>query len=199
MTDEIDGYDDDYERPSLVEDRNHRNHWLNRANDLHASAGAIWYSMRSDNHQAVTEKLGLEEGFSMPTACYPVYHMLCGLSLEVLMKAVLVSRGESAPEIHDLNDLASLVGTKRNVNEKRILRFYQESVIWAGRYPIPRKANDQMLRQYWDLANKVLSKPRAVGKESVFTVYVASGATAWEKYDALFRSYRELFDRNHPV
>lgn len=66
MTDEIDGYDDDYERPSLVEDRNHRNHWLNRANDLHASAGAIWYSMRSDNHQAVTEKLGLEEGSVCP-------------------------------------------------------------------------------------------------------------------------------------
>lgn len=112
------------------------------------------------------------------------------------MKAVLVSRGESAPEIHDLNDLASLVGTKRNVNEKRILRFYQESVVWAGRYPIPRKANDQMLRQYWDLANKVLTKPKNIGKETALTFYVSSGATAWEKYDTLYRGYRALFNHH---
>ncbi|MBJ2280139.1 HEPN domain-containing protein [Pseudomonas sp. MF6767] len=197
MTYEIDGYDDDYERPSLVEDRNHRNHWLNRANDLHASAGAIWYSMRSENHQSVSETLGLGKGFSMHTACNPVYHMLCGLSLEVLMKAVLVSRGDAAPEIHDLNELASLVGTKRNINEKRILRFYQESVVWAGRYPIPRKANDQMLRQYWNLANKVLTKPKDKGKETFLTFYVASGATYWEKYDALYKNYSALFDHRY--
>ncbi|MEQ4191162.1 hypothetical protein ABNM11_21120 [Pseudomonas syringae] len=199
MNDEFEGYDDDYERPTLVEDRNHRNHWLNRANDLHASAGAIWFSMKSENHQSVTETLGLGEGFSMSTACDPVYHMLCGLSLEVLMKAVLVSRGDSAPEIHDLNDLASLVGTKRNVNETRILRFYQESVIWAGRYPIPRKANDQKLRQYWDLAHKVLTKPKRMGSETVMTFHVSSGATAWDKFDSLYRSYRDLFDRHHPT
>lgn len=197
MNDELDGYDDAYERPSLVEDRNHRNHWLNRASDLHASAGAIWYSMLSENNQSVTESLGLSKGFSMSTACDPVYHMLCGLSLEVIMKAVLVSRGDDAPEIHDLYELAKLVGMKPNVNEKRILRFYQESVIWAGRYPIPRKANDQMLRQYWDLAHKVLTKPKAISKGSKLTFYVASGATRWDKYNALFSSYRTLFEHHY--
>ncbi len=197
---EITGIDyEDYERPTLVEDRSHRNHWLNRANDLHASAGAIWLSMRSDNPKEVTDKLGLGDGFSMSTACFPVYHMLCGLALEVVMKAVLVSRGEQAPEIHDLNDLANLIGMKRNVNEKRILRFYQESVVWAGRYPIPRKANDQMLRQYWDLANKVLTKPKPMGKETVLTFYVASGATSWDRFTGLYSSYNSLFDHRYPV
>lgn len=197
---EITGIDyEDYEPPTLVEDRSHRNHWLNRANDLHASAGAIWLSMRSDNPKAVTDKLGLGDGFSMSTACFPVYHMLCGLALEVIMKAVLVSRGEQAPEIHDLNDLANLIGMKRNVNEKRILRFYQESVVWAGRYPIPRKANDQMLRQYWDLANKVLTKPKPMGKETVLTFYVASGATSWDNFTTLYGSYSSFFDHRYPV
>ncbi|KFE54022.1 HEPN domain-containing protein [Pseudomonas syringae] len=199
MNEDFEGYEDYYERPSLVEDRNHRNHWLNRANDLHASAGAIWFSMGSENHQAITEKLGFSDGFSMSTACYPVYHMLCGLALELIMKAVLVSRGEPFPEKHDLNDLATLIGMKRNVNEKRVLRFYQESVVWAGRYPIPKKANDQMLRQYWDLANKVLTKPKVLGKETTLTFYVASGATAWQEFNALYGSYSALFDHHYPA
>ncbi|MEN4750723.1 hypothetical protein ABEH28_13250 [Pseudomonas sp. Ps21-P2] len=197
--DEFDSYDDQYERPSLVEDRSHRNHWLNRASDLHASAGAIWYSMHGGNHREITETLGFSEGFSMSTACFPVYHMLCGLALEVIMKAVIVSRGEPAPENHNLNDLAELVGLKRNVNEKRILRFYQESVVWAGRYPIPRKADDKKLREYWTLANKVLTKPKAMGKETTLTFFESSGATAWEKYNTLFGSYSSLFDHHYPA
>lgn len=194
MTDEIEGYEDHYERPSLVEDRNHRNHWLNRANDLHASAGAIWYSMLSENNQNVTESLGLGKGFSMSIACDPVYHMLCGLALELIMKAVLVSRGEPFPQKHELENLSSLVGMNSNEREKRILRFFQESVVWAGRYPIPRKANDQKLLQYWDLAHKVLDKPKAISKDSKLSIYVASGATEWDKFNALYMRYRDLFE-----
>ncbi|KTB91600.1 hypothetical protein AO073_01630 [Pseudomonas syringae ICMP 11293] len=199
MNDDTEDFEDFFERPSLVEDRSHRNHWLNRASDLHASAGAIWYSMYGGHHQEITQELGLSEGFSMSTACYPVYHMLCGLALEVVMKAVIVSRGEPAPEIHDLNELATLVGIKRNVNEKRILSFYQASVVWAGRYPIPKKANDQMLRQYWDLAHKVLTKPADLGKDTVLKFYVSSGATAWDKFNPLYNSYCSLFDHHHPA
>ncbi len=191
MSDEY--YEDDYERPTLVEDRSHPNHWRNRANDLHASAGAIWFSMTGGRSTEAAESLGFAEGFNMHVACFPVYHMLCGLALEVMMKAVLVSRGESAPEKHDLNELATLVGTIRNPDEKRILSFYQASVVWAGRYPIPKKANDQMLRQYWDLANKVLTNPKKMSEDSVLTFYVSSGATAWEKYNTLFRSYKAQF------
>lgn len=194
MNEDFEGYEDHYERPSLVEDRNHRNHWLNRANDLHASAGAIWYSMLSENNQNVTENLGLGKGFSMSIACDPVYHMLCGLALELIMKAVLVSRGEPFPQKHELENLSSLVGMNSNEREKRILRFFQESVIWAGRYPIPRKANDQKLLQYWDLARKVLDKPKAISKDSKLTIYVASGATEWDKFNALYLRYRALFE-----
>ena len=50
-----------------------------------------------------------------------------------------------------------------------------------------------MLRQYWDLANKVLTNPKKMSKDSVLTFYVSSGATAWEKYNTLFRSYEAQF------
>ncbi|EJM89840.1 MULTISPECIES: hypothetical protein [unclassified Pseudomonas] len=120
----IDGYDL-FDRPTLVDGRNHKNHWLNRANDLYASAGAIWFAMRSGNNETITHELNLGQDFSMSVACKPVYHMICGLSLEVVMKAVIVSRGGTVPEKHFLNDLADLIGIKRNENERKMLRFYE--------------------------------------------------------------------------
>lgn len=101
-----------HQRPTLVDDKSHRNHWLNRANDIHVSAGAIWLSMRSDNPKEVTDKLGLGDGFSMSTACFPVYHMLGGLALAVVMKTVLVSRVEQAPEI---STTAAAAATKKRL------------------------------------------------------------------------------------
>ena len=65
-------------RPTLAEERNHPSHWYNRASDLHASAGALWYVMKLKDTEVV-ESLGLSAGFSMGVACRPVYHMLCGL------------------------------------------------------------------------------------------------------------------------
>ncbi|GHS81483.1 hypothetical protein PAGU2196_23170 [Pseudomonas sp. PAGU 2196] len=178
-------------RPTLTEERNHRNHWYNRARDLRAAAGAVWYAMRSENDRCVAESLGMGFGYSMGVACYPVYHMLCGQALEVIMKAVLVSRGETPPEVHKLNDLADLVGVKRNQHQKRLLSFYEASIWWAGRYPIPKKANDQLIRDYWKLARNVMEKA-VPGKEIRFVE--RSGATDWEKFDALWCEYADKFE-----
>lgn len=52
-------------RPTLTEDRSHPNHWYNRAADLRASAGAIWYSMSAQNKEAVSEELGFGSGHSI--------------------------------------------------------------------------------------------------------------------------------------
>ncbi|WP_258381616.1 HEPN domain-containing protein [Pseudomonas syringae] len=92
-----------HQRPTLVDDKSHQNHWRNRANDLHASAGAIWLSMSNGRGHDAARELGLGEGFDMHLACSHVYHMLCGLSLEVAMKAALVSQGITPPEHHVLS------------------------------------------------------------------------------------------------
>lgn len=78
-------------RESLTEMKNHPNHWFNRSSDLHASAGAVWHSMGAKSKE-IAQELGLSSGFDMGLACYHVYHMLCGLALEVMMKAVLMHR-----------------------------------------------------------------------------------------------------------
>lgn len=178
-------------RPTLTEERNHQNYWFNRARDLHAAAGAIWYAMNADNDAKVAQDLGLGHGFSMSIACGSVYHMLCGQSLEVVMKAALVSRDQSPPQTHSLNDLADLLGVNRSKEEKRLLAFYEESVWWAGRYPIPKKANDKMIRDFWKLSSNVLTKPK---KMDGLSFVEASGATDWGKYDSLWLKYAELFD-----
>lgn len=178
-------------RPTLTEERNHPNYWFNRAKALHTSAGALWCAMQPDLEAEVIEGLNLPSWYSLGAACDPVYHMLCGLALEVIMKGVIVSRGEKQPDKHDLNILADLVGVKRTAHEKRLLSFYAESIWWAGRYPIPLKANDQKLRDYGKLATNVLKTPKMWGN---IRVLEPSNATCWEKFDELWRKFAAEFN-----
>src|SRR5690348_14494078 len=69
-------------------------YWYNKASDLHGSAGALWASMHAPDAGATAERLGLGQGFSFLVACFPVYHMLCGMALELLLKAIVVARGK---------------------------------------------------------------------------------------------------------
>jgi hypothetical protein len=58
----------------------------------------------SDNN--IAEQLKLGSGFSMRIACYPVFPMLCGLSLEVLYKAICVRKDIKFNSTHNLIFLA---------------------------------------------------------------------------------------------
>jgi len=121
---------------SLTEMKNHPNHWFNRSSDLQASAGAVWYSM-GDQSKVVAQELGLSSSFSMGIACYHVYHMLCGLALEVMMKAVLMQRRTDASNLktHSFEKLNRLLGIELAEEEARLLKFYEGALVWAGRYP----------------------------------------------------------------
>jgi hypothetical protein len=170
--------------PSLSEERSHPNQWYNRAADLRASAGAAWYVMENDDAQKIAKSLGFGDGYSMGVACRPVYHMLCGLALEVIMKAVLRQKDVAVPEIHDLNDLASRIGLERNPHERALLKFYTSSIVWAGRCPTPRNCTDEGLRKFFGEASAVLQRPGPrLGNLKVLT---ASGATDWEHFHALW-------------
>jgi len=138
-------------RPTLTEERNHPNHWFNRGADLHASAGALWYAMENDSEERIAEKLGFSKGFSMGVASYPVYHMLCGLALEVILKAILVQRGLPFPKTHSLRKLVGQIGLSKTNDELTMFDFYEHSVLWAGRYPVPLNCTDDKLRNYWSL------------------------------------------------
>lgn len=189
---------DEYEvwnanRPTLTQERNHPNHWFNRGADLHASAGAIWYAMQNDGEQRIAEALGLGAGYSLGVACRPVYHMTCGLALEVIMKAVLVQRGVGFEKTHHLASLVDLLGLSRTPDELAVLDFYEHCVIWSGRYPTPRRATDDKLKGYWNLASEVLTVRAPMPEGSMLEFRASSGATDWEHFSEAWRSYASLF------
>ena len=94
------------EPPTLTERQSHPNHWFNKAADLHAAAGATWLAMQDNRKLQAAADLGMHSSFDMGIACRPVYHMLCGLALEVIFKALMSSRRMKIDETHDLNELA---------------------------------------------------------------------------------------------
>jgi hypothetical protein len=192
--------DDEYagwlaSRPSLVEQRSHPNHWFNRAADLKASAGALWHSMGPQG-ASIAQELGYGSEYSMKVACWPVYHMLCGLSLELIIKAVLVQRvtPQRQVEIHFLHKLHQALGLSLDDEHKQLLDFYEASVVWAGRYPTPRKPTDEKLLSHYSLESSVLTKPILVGPPGTLLFRASSDTTDWDNFSKLWGAYAKLFD-----
>lgn len=64
------------------------------------------------------------------------------LSLELLLKAIIVVKGESAPPNHKLRSLAEKAGVDFTESQKATLELLAEILKWSGRYPVPNKASD---------------------------------------------------------
>ena len=72
--------------------------------------------------------------------------MLIGFSIENALKGLLVKQLDNnngnklhkeLKKTHNLLTLAKNVGLQLTENEKLILMYFTESIIWSGRYPIP--------------------------------------------------------------
>jgi hypothetical protein len=168
---------------SHVADRSHPNNWFNRASDLHASAGAIWLAM--ENGRASAEALGLWGGFDMRVACRPVYHLLSGLSLEVLMKGILAERGETPEPTHHLADLAKLLPVELDDGEPELLRYYSDTVIWAAKYPVPIRPTEEKLTAFFHNAADVLMD-RVPGPVPLVSRVSSSGRADWGPFNDLY-------------
>ncbi len=81
----------------------------------------------------------------------PMYRMLIGMSIEILLKAILISQGlpagqdgqlDSAFNSHNLNWLASEVKFRRSEKERELFDELEEFIVWLGRYPIPKRAEE---------------------------------------------------------
>jgi HEPN domain-containing protein len=64
------------------------------------------------------------------------------LSLELLLKAIIVAQGESPPPIHELGNLANKAGVGFTKSQKATLELLGEIFKWSGRYPVPNKESD---------------------------------------------------------
>jgi hypothetical protein len=92
--------------------KNTPQYWYNKASDLRASAGAVWHCGKAYDKAEIAEGLGFGTGFDMGIATHAVFPMLCGLSLELLFKAICIKGGMVPGTSHNLLALAGSAGVK---------------------------------------------------------------------------------------
>ena len=168
--------------------------WFNKSSDLRASAGALWKSMRKDSSEILVEELGLGTQFSMPIAVWPVYLMLCGMSLELLFKAISVAKGHHVKTTHNLVKLADFAGVKTDNESKSILALLTESIIWEGKYPVPKDKQKESFYTANNLYNEVMyTKAQFHGCE----YQKPTDALNWDCFNKIWLDASKTFWANH--
>jgi hypothetical protein len=126
--------------------------WYGSAMQLRRGATLLEPEMRQ-NYDWYLESLHADPASFRPyqAPVYGPYVLLAGLSLELLAKAILIERdpnlvSNSGLESwgkgsgHELPLLLKKVGVNLDEEETYLAERLGESVVWAGRYPIPRRA-----------------------------------------------------------
>jgi hypothetical protein len=113
-------------------------YWFHNASALRDSANVLWTSMNGRN-------------WGDPK--FPVYMMLCGMSLELIYKAIVVANNkEPNTKSHSLETLAKEAGLKVKKEQAGMLQIFSEAIIWDGRYPVPN--NQDKISHYHSLILK---------------------------------------------
>ena len=64
------------------------------------------------------------------------------LSIELLLKAIIVAEGGKPRRTHELLGLARNAGIAFSNNQEATLEWLSEILKWSGRYPVPNKEED---------------------------------------------------------
>ena len=159
-------------------------YWINCANTLRASAAAIWYCMHSNPPIDLSSSLSSDVPITGNLS--NVYRMLCGMSLELAYKASLVAMGENVKTTHDLTWLAERVLSSVSRKERGLLELLAQSVVWEGRYPVPKDALS--LEYFVYLWYENLYRPERRSDTMTVLKLIEPDPLNWEKYDELWRS-----------
>ena len=98
-----------------------------------------WYNSAVSFHEGASILAQHKDSIQ---GCIRVFLVNVALSLELLLKAIIVAQGESAPPIHELRVLAEKAGVFFTNSQKTTLEILEEIFKWSGRYPVPNKASD---------------------------------------------------------
>ncbi len=157
-------------------------YWFSKASDLQGAAAVLWASLSSESRE-IAIQLGLGEGFRMSVALPSVYRMVCGMSMELLLKTIIVARGKEPRSVHHLDELAADADVTYTPQQLDLLRILSAAIIWDGKYPVPRK------EEYWgELAS--LERECLFDKESLggsgLEILRGNGALDWDSYSELW-------------
>ncbi len=110
------------------------------------------------------------------------------MAIELLIKAILVQRGQEPAAIHDLNKLAQQASLPLDENSSNILKILSESVLWDGRYPVPKAE-----RHFLELRNlqyEVMTTKVPLGSLHVLR---PNGALNWEGFTAVWVRFNDVY------
>jgi hypothetical protein len=136
--------------------------WLISAEDLKACAELV--GQRFVEYFATRIPPGASESTEgVPAVSFgPIFQMLAGYSIEALVKGICVAREPDVivegelPEwltTHDLEALLRRANVQLADADQRFLRRLHLSVVWSGRYPVPKSAGQfQKFSSSGDLA-----------------------------------------------
>ena len=113
-----------------------------------------------------------------------VFFANAALSIELLLKAILIARGKAAPRTHELSNLASMAGVAFTENQGATLELLTAMLKWSGRYPIPnREAN-------WDDYHDRILKKHIITEQDGNITRVRANPETFPSIDA----YEALWD-----
>lgn len=165
-------------------------YWFDKSSDLHAAAAALWCSRNESLSQTVVEECRLGDSFDMEAAVTPVYYMLCGLSLELIYKAIMVAKGQEFKPNHKLVRLAEGAGIILNKELSGLLELLTESIEWDGKYPVPTEKNRQNMEKMHDLIHAYL-----YDREQWWLK--PNNALSWTAFDSLWQEGSRTYWKFH--
>lgn len=158
--------------------------WFNKSSDLRAAAAAVWTSMDCDLGELIVKDCRLGGGFNMGVAVSPVFHMLCGMAMELIFKALTVEHGCKVNESsHDLLSHLAGTGLSYSDNERELLKILSHDITWAGRYPTPKKK--EHLEAYQNLVRENLFGHEPLGSGSL-CLSSPNGALDWDAFNKMW-------------
>lgn len=160
-------------------------YWFNKSCDLRASAGIIWHVIHDQEQSAeIIDDLKLGDGFDLRIATFDTFYLLCGLSLELIYKAICVAKKKTFPTSHNLVDFANLAEVSITPKEKGLLLILTEAVIWDSKYPVPTDKRKQDLENLSNLRTEFLYDEIQVSEE--LKVLRGNNAINWDSFNNLW-------------
>lgn len=171
--------------------------WHNKALDLRGAAAALSYAIKNEPSDAKA-LCDLPEEYPFGAALHETFLLISGLSIELLLKAilVLVSGGRfNAHHSHNLNLLASRIEPLKLTEEEKVtLNILSEAIIWQGKYPVPKNEEDYNHNsEIWEKAMHSTSSSYV----GVFPIMTPNPAVwpSLENYNSLWSKINGLYWR----
>ena len=165
--------------------------WYHKSCDLRASAGTLWFSMKNELLEKISSELDLGEGHSRNT--WSVYLMLCGLSLELIYKAILILKKIKVPPKHILKNLANSAGIQSDRQKEDLLSILTEAIIWDGKYPVPKEDQHSRMTELSKIENRSLVD---YVEWKGIKIPQPNNKLDWDSFNELWTEANEMFWQN---